>query len=211
MLRLDTTTRTLQAVLSAAVALNQPAVNVSYSDKSATAYNGGQQVSNLNSTTAVTICNAPAASTIRDIDFINIRNRDTAPVVLTLRYSDNGTFYELLKVTLNVDDSLSYTHADGWQVLSASGSIKTTPYALLSGVSASIGGAALTAGQVATAAVTVQGAVVGQTVSVTPNTYPGDGVVWDGYVSAANTVTVRITAVVAVTPTASTYNIRVLP
>lgn len=49
------------------------------------------------------------------------------------------------------------------------------------------------------------------TVSVTPNTYPGDGVVAYGYVSSNGTVTVKVCAIVGLTPTSSTYNVRVIP
>ncbi len=45
--------------------------------------------------------------------------------------------------------------------------------------------------------------------SVTPVTYPGDGITWKAYVSAADTVTVKVCAIVDATPTASVYNVRV--
>lgn len=76
--------------------------------------------------------------------------------------------------------------------------------------SASIGGSALTAGQAVSATVNVTGATVGMAVAVSPSTYPGDGVTWGGYVSAPGVVTVKITGIIAVTPTASTYNVRVI-
>ena len=85
----------------------------------------------------------------------------------------------------------------------------TPAAAALSGTSASLGGAALLAGAVATGTVTITGAAVGMTVNITPNTYPGDAIDWRGYVSAVNTVTVIVSAIIAATPTASTYNVRV--
>lgn len=75
---------------------------------------------------------------------------------------------------------------------------------------AAIGGSALTAGQVATGTVSVPGARAGNPVQVGPNTYPGDGFVWSGYVSANDTVTVRVTCIAAGTPASSTYNVKVL-
>ena len=47
-------------------------------------------------------------------------------------------------------------------------------------------------------------------VDASPVTYPGDGMAWRAYVSAASTVTVKVCADVAGTPVASTYNVRVL-
>lgn len=80
----------------------------------------------------------------------------------------------------------------------------------ISAVSASIGGGALLAGACASTATTVTGATVGMAVVATPNTYPGDAVYWKAYVSGADTVTVKVCAAIALTPTASTYNLRVI-
>lgn len=84
-----------------------------------------------------------------------------------------------------------------------------TPLPILSGTSASLGGGALAAGAAATGTVTISGAAVGMHVACTPNTYPGDAIDWRAYVSAANTVTVVVSAIIAATPTASTYNVRI--
>ena len=81
---------------------------------------------------------------------------------------------------------------------------------ILSGTSASLGGSPMTAGQTISITVPVTGATTSMAVIVSPQTYPGDSFVWDGYVSAADTVTVRLTAVLALTPAASLYNVRVV-
>ncbi len=80
----------------------------------------------------------------------------------------------------------------------------------LSGTSASLGGSAMTAGQTITVAVTIAGATVGMVAMTSPEVYPGDSFVWDAYVSAANTVTVRLTAVLVGTPAASVFDVRVI-
>lgn len=82
---------------------------------------------------------------------------------------------------------------------------------VLSGTSASLGGSAMTAGQRITASVTITGATVGMVATCNPQTDPGAGFVWHAFVSAANTVTVCLTAALAGTPTASVYSVRVLP
>lgn len=75
-------------------------------------------------------------------------------------------------------------------------------------VSASIGGSALLAGACASATVTITGVAVTDLILVTPNSaYPGDGSDWFGYRSAADTVTVKVCALVALTPAAATYNV----
>ena len=77
-------------------------------------------------------------------------------------------------------------------------------------VTPSIGGSLLAAGASATDTVSVPGAKAGMPVITQPNTFPGAGISWDGYVSADDTVTVRVTAIIAATPTASTYNVLVI-
>ncbi len=74
----------------------------------------------------------------------------------------------------------------------------------------SIGGSALTAGQCASGGAGIQGVTTSMVALASPVTYPGDGMTWSAYVSAAGTVTVKVCAEVAGTPTASAYNVRVL-
>lgn len=81
----------------------------------------------------------------------------------------------------------------------------------LSAVTPSLGGAALTTGQCSSAVLSVPGAATSMVVETSPIAYPGDQFVWRGYVSAAGTVTVKVCALAAGTPTASVYNIRVIP
>lgn len=80
----------------------------------------------------------------------------------------------------------------------------------LSGTTGSIGGGLLAAGACASGTVAVTGSTTSMTVTVSPNTYPGDGTDFSGYVSTNGTVTVKVCALVAVTPTSSTYNVRVI-
>lgn len=78
-----------------------------------------------------------------------------------------------------------------------------------SATSASVGGGALAAGACASQATSVASAVPNQGVVVTPDTYPGDGFYWVGYVDSFGSVTVKICSVIGGTPTASVYEIRV--
>ncbi|WP_348264072.1 hypothetical protein P8935_05940 [Telmatobacter sp. DSM 110680] len=80
----------------------------------------------------------------------------------------------------------------------------------LAGTTASIGGSSLTLGACTSGTVSIAGATTSMAVVASPTTYPGDGMMWRLYVSAAGTVTVKVCAAVAGTPTASTYNVRVI-
>lgn len=81
----------------------------------------------------------------------------------------------------------------------------------LSATTASIGGSILIAGACATGTVSVANSTTGMVAVASPNTYPGDGVVWDAQVTTNGTVTVKVCAIIGLTPSASTYNVRVLP
>lgn len=81
---------------------------------------------------------------------------------------------------------------------------------VLSGTTPSIGGGALTAGTCASTTVAITGLTTAMSVTATPVTYPGDGNTWLAYTSAAGTATVKVCAIVAGTPVASTYNVRAL-
>lgn len=86
--------------------------------------------------------------------------------------------------------------------------------AVLSGTTAAIGGSALLAGACAAGTVTVTGAASTMVSTASPSADPDSalatGIAIYAFVSSANTVTVRVCAIVAVTPAAVTYNVRVL-
>ncbi len=85
-----------------------------------------------------------------------------------------------------------------------------TPALVLTGTSGSLGGSALTAGSCSSATVSISGATTSMTAVASPASDPGAGFYWLAFVSSSNTVTVRICAAVAGTPTATTYNVRVI-
>jgi hypothetical protein len=86
-----------------------------------------------------------------------------------------------------------------------------TPVATtIAGISPSVGGSALAAGACSLVSSSFTGASVGMAVMATPNTYPGDAFYWRAWVPSTGTVNVTVCAAIAGTPTASTYNVRVI-
>lgn len=77
------------------------------------------------------------------------------------------------------------------------------------GYTITLGGGALLAGAMTSGTVTVPGATAGMHVKITPQADPGVGAWWYGFVSSANTVTVRVGAVVALTPASVVYSVEV--
>ena len=121
---LNATTKKVQILLRSAVTANQCPVVVDYVDFSSTATTPGLQLSNSNSTTAVDIVSAPAASTQRKVNLITVCNKDTVVVVVTIRLNDNGTTYNYLSgLVLPPNCTLQFTDMDGWSVLNPDGSI----------------------------------------------------------------------------------------
>lgn len=126
MLTLDATTTSLEVVLAGAITTNQLPIVSSWVDKTTTTFTPGKTTTQTNSTSTVTIVAAPAASTQREVHSINIYNADTVTATITVQENDNGTLRILVKITLDVGDTLTFTHAEGWQVIDSSGRKKTT-------------------------------------------------------------------------------------
>lgn len=87
--------------------------------------------------------------------------------------------------------------------------------AMLSGITGSIGGGLLAAGGCSSGTVTITGATTSMAAIASPSADPQGGSLNIGlsiyaYVSAANVVTVRVCALVASTPVATTYNVKVI-
>lgn len=117
---LNTTTKSIKAVMSGAPATTNPDFVVSYADNNSTSFTEGENDGALNGTSDVTLVSAPASSTRRIIKSISIYNRDTAAVTVTIKYDNNGTTRILAKVTLGVDEVWT---ADG--TFDSTGSLKS--------------------------------------------------------------------------------------
>jgi hypothetical protein len=121
MLVLDSTLKSITVAMSGAAATTNPDFVVAWSDDTGSAFTEGSTDGALNGTSQVTLVAAPAASTRRLVKTINIQNRDTAAVTLTITYNNNSTLRNIAKVTLQVGDT--YT-TDG--TTDTNGNLKTT-------------------------------------------------------------------------------------
>ena len=124
MLRLDRTTRKLQAVLAGAVTTNQLDIVVCGYDVPAqtkpdfSEYRGFMQVSSSNSTTDADICAAPVSQgVVRNLEYIGVYNKDTVSATVTIKLDDGGTEHILRKKQLLTTESLIWTRGAGWQVV----------------------------------------------------------------------------------------------
>lgn len=132
------------------------------------------------------------------------------PTSSAITYPAGSASFPWVILLGNIGDSIW-----GINTVSVTPTVTTATYQPLplAGTTGSIGGSALTAGTCATGIVTVTGATTGMAAVASPVTYPGAPFEWNAYVSAANTVTVNVCTNLAAggTPTASAYNVRVLP
>jgi len=117
MLLLAATTDKLELVTSATADIH---VHISYIDRNSTtlaASGGGKQNTAITSAATTDILAAPASTTLRNIETINIRNAHaTNPNTVTVRYNQNATTFELFKATLAAGEALTYVEGIGWFV-----------------------------------------------------------------------------------------------
>jgi hypothetical protein len=209
MIRLDTVNRSLTLFLGGAQVSAPLQIVVSYSDQTAATYLGSSQLSNSNGVTAVTICSAPAASTIRDIDMVTVLNTDTGSQVVTIQLLDTATTYKIISTTLLVGEKLTYTHGSAWQVLDNTGNLKTVVLSTSGVNSFSAGSTGLTPSTSTTGSVTLGGTLAvasGGTGTSSPSLVAGTNVsitgTWPNQ-TVNSTASGSVTSVTATSPVAS--------
>jgi hypothetical protein len=124
MIILDATNKSIEIKLAAAITTNQLPWTSSYVDITTSAFTPAGTSGASNSTTAVTVAAAPAASTQRQLKLFNIFNNDTVAATVTVQLNDNSTIRILAKILLAVGDTLQYVDGIGWAVINSSGQIK---------------------------------------------------------------------------------------
>lgn len=102
MIILNSTNKSLELVLSGAVATTELDWTISYVDITTTAFTPIATSGTSNGTTDVTIMAAPAASTQRQLKHLAVYNADTDPVDVTIQYNDNTNIRKICTITLAV-------------------------------------------------------------------------------------------------------------
>lgn len=125
---LDTTTKSIEAILGGAVAATQPDYISAFADATAAGFVEGQKDGTLNSTTAVTIVSAPAASARRIVREISIYNADSAAVTLTVRLNNNGTYRIIDVATLAVGETWTLSGVGAAAAGAVTGVVMTADY-----------------------------------------------------------------------------------
>ena len=121
---LDTTTKKIQVVLGEAISSSNLDYVTCYSDITTSAFTPISSDGVTNGVTPVDIVSAPASSTQRVVDLIQIDNIDTISHVVSIIYDNNGTQRILTKITLQTNEVLIYNNKHGWTIKVADGSLK---------------------------------------------------------------------------------------
>jgi hypothetical protein len=122
---LDTTTKSLLAVLASSVTTNQPEFTVAYADNTGSAFTEGSTDGTFNGTSDVTLVSAPANSTRRVVKSLFIYNKDTVSHTFTIKYDNNGTQRHTHKFTLGSGETWNL---DTNTVSSTSSAVTTGTY-----------------------------------------------------------------------------------
>lgn len=129
MLILTATTDKIQVILNGAITTNELKCYVSYRNVETIAginskFTPARNFIDTNGATAVDLVPSPSTNFQNIVDHLSVFNTDTANAVVTVRFSDNGTFYTLFKATLGPDEKLEYQEGYGFRVINTSGALK---------------------------------------------------------------------------------------
>lgn len=124
MIRLHKTTTKLKAYLAGAAATTNPTVTVGFYDvprqgkTDMSEYQGAHQYTVLAGATETDVCAAPLLDgTVRNIDYINVYNADTASVDVFIVVDDAATNRIQVKITLATTETALWTAASGkWNI-----------------------------------------------------------------------------------------------
>src|SRR5712672_684080 len=114
---LDTTSKVLELILSAAKTTNDCEFTADYVDtQNGSTFAPGGSIGLSNGSTLVVAVAAPVASTQRSIRAFTFYNADTVNTTVTVRIYDGTNRRRIIVVTLTPGQSLVFTPEAGWSV-----------------------------------------------------------------------------------------------
>lgn len=125
MLILSTITDILEVNLGASSVSPLP-VLVSFRDITTTSYTPGRQITNTDGTTVVTVLSSPVAATQRVVDFMIIRNPNSANAAVSIYINIATVRYTIFNATLAQGESIQYQDGVGFTVLTIQGAVKNS-------------------------------------------------------------------------------------
>lgn len=123
MLLLTATTDKIQVITSAAVTVDVVAAFMDVTAADPPVVKGttsGRQGTAITTAATTDVVAAPAATTIRNVKTLHIRNKHaSSPVDITVQFNQNATLFEIHKTTLKAGEALEYVEGVGWYTLTA--------------------------------------------------------------------------------------------
>jgi hypothetical protein len=114
MLLLVSTTDKIQLITGAAVTVD---VHASFMDYNGSTVTTGRKNTAITTAATTDIVASPGAGVSRNVKTLNIRNKGTSPVVITVVHTDGTTAVELKKVNLSPGRCLEYVEGVGWSLM----------------------------------------------------------------------------------------------
>jgi hypothetical protein len=113
---INNTNETIEIVLGGNVVSTQASFVCSFNEISPTTITPFQTNGTSNNTTVVTVMGSPSSSNQRQLREINIRNNDTSPITLIVRFNNTSITIQIYRVVLQRNETLIYTQDIGWNV-----------------------------------------------------------------------------------------------
>ncbi len=132
MLCLDATNKYILLQLIVTPAVNNLPYYTSYADVTTSTYTPGNSSGTIRNSSTYTIVASPASGTQRIIKQITIVNTDTIPHLIYITYI-GASNVSLNSFVVGVNESLIFTEANNWQVISNSANEKQASPSMLSG------------------------------------------------------------------------------
>lgn len=133
MLNLSSTSDLLRVVTDQAITVD---VQATWVDLNAGTASPGRTNTAITTATTTTVVASPAASTVRNVKHLSVRNKhaSTSCTVVVL-HSDGTTIVEMFKATLAAGENLIFNEGEGFKVYSTLGEMKTIsrPYGAVGG------------------------------------------------------------------------------
>lgn len=121
---IDNTNETIELVLGGAVTTSQASFTCAFNEFSTSTFSGNETNGTSNNTTPVTLISSPSAGFQRQLRELIIENNDTASMTVIIRFNNTSVTRIIMKATLDIGDSLTYTADGGWNCKSTNGVFK---------------------------------------------------------------------------------------
>lgn len=121
---LDSTTESINIVLSGAVSSNQLQFYASYNTITSTSITPTKNQGTTNSAVPVSLVPPPSSGQQNQLRSCSVYNADVSPATVVITYSGSSGSAVVFSAAIDVDETIQYSFDNGWQVFNSSGQLK---------------------------------------------------------------------------------------